>query len=143
MGISQVISKQSLLRISANFTHSTGYLSNPYKKVFIQGLGDQSSLENAGFNRVYYENRPDNRNQGSISLGYIQYISLLDSALHLDYRYFVDSWDISSHTFEASYHQPIAKNWMLVPHVRYYSQTDAAFYQAYYEAPRSDRKSVV
>lgn len=138
LGISQIMTKQALLRVSVAYTHSDGYLSNPYKKVFIQGLDKQGDLQIGGFDRIYYENRPDVREQGSISIGYIQYLDSLDSALHLDYRYFIDSWNIRSHTFEASYHQPIAKSWVLVPRIRYYSQTEADFYQAYYSAPRSD-----
>lgn len=138
LGISQIVNKESLLRASVAYTHSDGYLSNPYKKVFIQDLDHRSNLQSGGFDQVYYENRPGEREQGSISLGYVQYISLADSALHLDYRYFIDSWGIDSHTFEASYHQPLDKEWMLVPRIRYYSQTGADFYREYYEAPRSD-----
>lgn len=138
VGFSQIVSKKSLMQLSANYTHSSGYLSNPYKKVFIQGLSAESGLQNAGFTNVFYENRPDKREQWSVSLGYIQYFSALDSALHLDYRYFTDSWDISSHTFEVAYHQPLAKGWVLIPRLRYYSQTEASFYQNFYAAPQSD-----
>ena len=138
LGFSQVVSKKSLLKLSASYTHSDGYLSNPYKKVFIQGLPTDSELQSGGFTNVFYENRPDKRHQSSVSLGYIQYFSALDSALHLDYRYFTDSWDIASHTFEAVYYQPISNGWMLVPRLRYYSQSEADFYQSYYAAARSD-----
>ena len=138
LGFSQILSKKSLLRLSAGYTHSSGYLSNPYKKVFIQGLAAGSSLQSGGFNNVFYENRPDRRDQWSVSLGYIQYFSMPDSALHLDYRYFTDNWNIASHTFEAVYYQPLAKGWMLTPRLRYYSQTEADFYQDFYVAPRMD-----
>jgi hypothetical protein len=29
-----------------------------------------------------------------------------------------------------SWHQPIANQWLIIPRLRYYSQTEAAFYQA-------------
>ncbi len=138
IGFSQVVSKKSLLRLSANYSLNDGYLSNPYKKVFIQGLAANSGLQNGGFTNIYYENRPDSRDQWSLSLGYIQYISTLDSALHLDYRFYTDSWSIISHTFEAVYHQPVSKGWMITPRIRYYSQTAADFYRSFYHAPRSD-----
>lgn len=137
LGLSQVLSKQSLLRLSGNFTHSDGYLSNPYKKVFIQ-YGESLDLENGGFDRIFYENRPGKRDQWSLSVGYIQYIEATDASLHLDYRFFTDSWDIVSHTFEAAYYQPLDAGWMLEPRLRYYSQTGARFYQLYYAAPRLD-----
>ena len=138
LGFSQIVSKKSLLRLSANYTHSNGYLSNPYKKVFIQGLAEDNGLQSGGFTNVFHENRPDKRDQWSVSLGYIQYFSALDSALHLDYRFFTDNWNIHSHTFEAVYHQPLAKGWMLIPRVRYYTQSNADFYKVFYDAPRSD-----
>ena len=138
IGFSQILSKKSLLRLSAGYSHSSGYLSNPYKKVFIQGLAADSALQSGGFDNVFFENRPDKRDQWSVSLGYIQYFAAPDSALHLDYRFFTDSWNIASHTFEAVYYQPLAKGWMLTPRLRYYSQTEADFYQDFYVLPRSD-----
>lgn len=138
IGLAQVVSKQTIFRISGNYTHSSGFLSNPYKKVYIQGLTGESGLEIGGFDNVYYERRPNKRDQWSLSLGYIQYFSTWDSALHLDYRFFTDSWDIVSHTFEAVYHQPLAKGWMLIPRLRYYSQNSAGFYQDFYPAPSAD-----
>ncbi|WP_031434389.1 DUF3570 domain-containing protein [Methylomarinum vadi] len=138
LGFTQVLDRQSLFRISGNYSHSSGYLSNPYKKVFIQGLASDSELQGGGFDNVFYEKRPDKRDQWSLSLGYIHYFSALESALHLDYRYFTDSWDIDSHTFEAVYHQPLAKGWMLIPRLRYYSQNSARFYQDFYSTPRAD-----
>lgn len=138
LAINHILSKETILRLGLGYVYSHGYLSNPYKKVFVQGLGNNSELQSGGFDKVFYENRPSNRDQWAVSLGFIQYISKLDSSLHLDYRYFIDSWDISSHTLEASYYQPIEKGWMLQPRVRYYTQTDAYFYQDYYAAPRAD-----
>ena len=138
LGFSQIISKKSLVRLSANYNRSNGYLSNPYKKVFIQGLPSGSELQNGGFSNVFYENRPDKRDQWSVSLGYIQYFSALDSSLHFDYRFFTDSWNILSHTLEAVYHQPLSNGWMLIPRLRYYTQTNASFYQNYFSEARSD-----
>lgn len=138
IGFSQIVSKKSLLRLSANYSHSSGYLSNPYKKVFVQGGESDIELQSGGFSHVFYENRPEQRDQWSVSIGYIQYFSLLDSAFHLDYRFYQDSWSIASHTFEAVYHQPIAKHWMLIPRIRYYTQSKADFYQAFYQTTRND-----
>ncbi|MGR8931519.1 MAG: DUF3570 domain-containing protein [Gammaproteobacteria bacterium] len=138
IGVSQIVDKGTVLRAGVNYLHSDGYLSNPYKKVFVQGLTDNIDLQSGGFNQVYYEKRPNNREQWAISLGYIQYLSSSDSALHLDYRYFIDNWKIQSHTLKIAYHQPIAKGWVLQPNIRYYSQTDASFYDDYFIEPRSD-----
>ncbi len=137
-GLSQVLDKNSLLRLGLSYSDNEGYLSNPYKKVYIQNLPANSVLENGGFTNVFYENRPNSRHQGSVSLGYIRYISTLESSLHLDYRFYNDSWNINSHTFETSWYQPLGSGWMLIPRIRYYSQTQADFYQLFFTAPRAD-----
>jgi len=132
LGFSQVVSKESVLKLSSSYTYNDGYLSNPYKKVFIQDLDTNTNLKTGGFSNVYYENRPDKRHQWSASLAYIQYISFLKASVQFDYRYFKDSWDISSHTFEAIYRQPLSKSWELVSRLRYYSQSEAKFYKNFY-----------
>jgi len=138
MGLSQVIDKKSLFRMTLAYSNSQGFLSNPYKKVYVQGLPADTGLINAGFAKVFYENRPEHRQQGSLSLGYIHYLQGLDAALHLDYRFYRDSWNINSHTFEAALYQPIGNGWMLVPRIRYYTQSKAGFYQVFFNAPRQD-----
>ncbi len=138
-GLSQVINRKSLYKLSFSYSLNTGYLSNSYKKVFIQGLPASSDLAGGGFDNVYYENRPDQRHLGSVSMAYIHYFSDWDSALHLDYRYYRDSWNIDSHTLEAAWHQPFADGWMIIPKVRYYSQSKARFYQPFFTTPRADK----
>ena len=138
LGLTEVLNKFSLLRVSSNYSYSQGYLSNPYKKVYIQGLTDSRRLVGGGFPNVFYENRPNRRHQWSVTLGYIRYFSATDAALHLDYRYYLDSWNIDSHTFAAAWHQPLGNGWMLVPRLRYYSQSAADFYRLFYAAPRED-----
>lgn len=138
LGFSQVMSKKSLLRASINYTHSDGFLSNPYKKVFIQGLSNRPNLDSDGNKNVFFENRPDKRDRWSVTLGYIHYLPEWDSALHLDYRYYTDSWNIHSHTLKMALYQPLPDGWMVVPRIRYYSQTQAGFYQDFFAAPRPD-----
>ena len=138
LGLSQILDKNSLFRVGLSYTDNEGYLSNPYKKVYIQDLPANSGLESGGFTNVYFENRPSSRHQGALSLGYIRYISKWESSLHLDYRFYSDSWNINSHTFETSWYQPLGGGWMIIPRIRYYSQSQADFYQLFFTAPRAD-----
>lgn len=138
LGFSQILTKKTLLLASLNYTYSEGYLSNPYKKVFIQGVPESTDLQRSGFDNIFFENRPDKRDQWAVTLGYIHYFPERDSALHIDYRYFTDSWDIDSHTFEMVIYQPLGNGWMLAPRIRYYSQSEAQFHQDFYTEPRLD-----
>jgi len=58
--------------------------------------------------------------------------------MHLDYRYYVDTWGVNAHTFEATWIQPVWADWKMSPTVRYYSQGSADFYQPYFTQQRAD-----
>jgi len=120
VGVTQVLSKDSLITSTFGYTRSSGFLSNPYKRVFIQDLG------------AFFEQRPDNRNSWVWDTRYIRHLAAWDAALHLDYRLFADDWGVHAHTFEAAWYQPLGHDWQVVPRVRYYSQNDADFYQPFF-----------
>lgn len=121
--ITQILGKRSLLQSSLGYTESSGFLSNPYKKVFIQGVG------------VIFDTRPDRREQVAWSNRYARYFPDWEAALHLDYRFYHDSWGIDSHTFQVAWDQPLARGWQVAPRIRYYTQDAADFYAPYFTAP--------
>ena len=49
--------------------------------------------------------------------------------LDASYRYMTDDWDIDSHTVDLRYRWPMGDRSYLEPHLRFYTQTDAKFYQ--------------
>lgn len=131
LGVSQVIDKESLLQSNVTFGYSTGYLSDPYKKVAFYDP-DHPIL----FGGVLYENailsdkRPEERFQWAWLTQYVRHFGQINNAaLHLDYRFSTDDWGIRSHTAEVSWYQPVAYGWQLIPRFRYYSQNQADFYQ--------------
>lgn len=135
LGLTQVLNKNALFEASFGFTQSSGYLSNPYKtvtSVFVNP--NQIAGTNGAVNGdvlALMEKRPDERNQWVGSLRYVQHISKLDAALHLDYHVFHDDWGITAHTFEADWIQPLMDDWVVAPRVRYYTQNAADFYHPY------------
>lgn len=143
LGLTQVINKDALAKLGVGFTHSAGYLENPYKYVtafFIEttdtaSIGDPSStIPYVARTKAFMEQRPDNRNQLNLSAGWVQYVSPLDASLHLDYKFFHDDWGIDAHTFEGDWVQPLGAGWTITPRVRYYSQSAADFYYPYLKA---------
>ncbi|XSG84886.1 MAG: DUF3570 domain-containing protein [Methylohalobius sp. ZOD2] len=133
LGLTQVVTKYSLIDINLGFTHSSGYLENPYKAVSVIFVDpDQpSGSVLSGDVRALMENRPGERNQGTVGVKWVQHIKPLDAALHFDYQFSRDDWGISAHTFEADWVQPLGGGWTIAPRIRYYSQNDAAFYRPY------------
>lgn len=142
LNLTQVVNKSALLKLGAGYTHSAGYLENPYKVVtafFLRSPGSVGADQvpgapyaaSQGNIRAFRENRPNNRNQLTLSAGWVQHIDLLDAAIHADYRYFFDDWGINAHTFEGDWVQPLGAGWTVTPRVRYYSQSAADFYAPY------------
>jgi hypothetical protein len=124
LGVTQVLDKNSLLQLNLTYGDSAGFLSDPYKWVLVG-------------NRLVEDNRPSQRRQFGVLLRYVRHFAALnEAALHLDYRFYSDSWDVDAHTFEASWHQPLAYGWQLVPNFRYYSQDSADFYAPIFEMAR-------
>ena len=157
LGLSQVMSKHTLFHLNGSYTNQAGYLSNPYKYVYVRGeitgqeyldvlragpdsqigFSNATDLETVGPD-LFREVRPDKRHQWTISTGINQHIPALDASLHFDYRYYKDSWDISSHTFDLSWHQELPFGLTVVPNIRYYSQSAADFFAPYFLTPRAD-----
>ena len=162
LALSQVFSKNTLAYLNGEYTRKRGYLSNPYKLVYVKGLltaadytlvGLYSPLDldqNKGWKYytgvslvpmgidLYREARPDKRDQWSVSGGVNQYFPDLKGALHVLYRYQWDDWSIRSHTLDLAWYQRLPFGLMIEPHIRYYSQTAAEFYAPYFLAPRAD-----
>lgn len=107
IGVSQIVSKQAILRFGLSYTYRDGFLTDPYK---------------------FYDSRPDERKEWTLSAGYRHFFEQHDAALHVDYRYFDDDWDVVSHTIDAAWYQNLGSEAQLVPFVRYYSQDEAEFF---------------
>ena len=86
--------------------------------------------------------RPRVRDQGIWDMRLVQYVHDLDASFHAGYRFFIDGWGISAHTFDLDWVQPV-EGWVVTPRFRYYSQEAADFYQPYFlfsgPAPTVDR----
>lgn len=124
IGVSQVVDKDTLFQSNMTFGYSDGFLTDPYKQVALENIG-QFSIS---------EVRPGSKFQWAWLNQYIHHFGQFnDAALHLDYRYSMDSWGSHAHTFEASWHQPIADGWQVIPRFRYYSQDKTDFYKPVFD----------
>jgi hypothetical protein len=138
VGVSQILDKNSLLQSNVTFGYSDGFLTDPYKKIGVDSslsFGELViPLRGLNMNEV----RPGHRFEWALLEQYVRnFDKLNNAALHLDYRFASNDWGVDSHTFEASWHQPIVDDWQVIPRIRYYSQTKADFYQPYFDGPIS------
>ena len=120
VGLTQIITRNSLL--SANFEVVTdeGWIANPYRDV---AYLDPTSGK--GFS-LEPEIDPNTRTSNALGLDYKYYLPYR-AALDLQYRYFQDTWGIRAHTAQLGYTQPWRK-FTFDGTFRYYTQTGADFY---------------
>jgi len=132
LGLTQVLSKSTLLEASVGYKRSTGFMENPYKTVYVFYVDPNQTQATPGVllggTQSFIEERPDVRNQWTYNLRLVQHIEPLDAAVNVGYRFFHDDWGISAHTIEADWVQPLGRGWSVTPTVRYYSQDAADFY---------------
>jgi hypothetical protein len=128
---SRILSASSTVQTSLSYQHQRGYLSDPYKLVSTVLDGNVP------------DQRPSERNQVSLLTRYRKHFSRTGSTLHADYRFYIDDWEINSHTFELAWHQALWEAFRVVPSLRYYSQSAASFYGPYFDtlAPGQDASS--
>ena len=114
-GMTRVINRNALIQSGVQVTHLDGYLSDPYKEMWINGT-------------IEFDKRPDTRTTFSWSTRFRQYFVRSEAALHADYRYFNDNWGVSAHTLDLVWYQPVGEHFELAPSIRYHSQKAADFY---------------
>src|SRR5690606_15082038 len=127
LGFSQVLGKSTLMSSSVNIANFTGYMSDPYKEIWISDIGE-----------TVPDSRPHRRSQWAWSNRLRQNFNSVKGALHFDYRYFGSNWEMDSHTVDVRWVQDFGGGWQVTPSVRYYSQGAAIFFSNWYDFERAD-----
>jgi hypothetical protein len=122
LGFTQIINQRMIMQFNYSYSMVDGYLSDPFK---VLSLVDQSGITQD----LLYERRPGQRKkQGTfVQAKYHFETTILD----VSYRYMWDDWQINSHTVDAHLRIPLSNNSYLQPHIRYYNQQAAEFYQPF------------
>jgi hypothetical protein len=120
VGVTQVLDERSLVELSGQYSYSNGFLSDPYKLVFVQSGG------------LLADARPDRRRQLAATAKYVVFLPPIDSAVHLTGSLSRDSWGIRSAGLEAQWKKELPGEWLLSAGARYYAQSSADFYAPLY-----------
>lgn len=127
LGITQVIDRNTIARFNYSYSHSSGYLNDPYKLIsVVQAPASADPGEPVDY---LYERRPDLRNKQSLYGQVRHYFG--GSTADLSYRYFWDDWGIRSQTVDFFYRWQFNGESALQPHFRWYHQTEADFYRTF------------
>ncbi len=120
VGVTQVLTRRSLMQLNYSYGKSSGYLTDPYK---IISVVDGTS----GVTQDYlHEKRPAARTRNALYWKTVY--QLPEDVVHLSYRYYWDDWGIKSGTVDLTYRLQLGAHIYLEPHYRYYTQTAANFF---------------
>ncbi|MET0535848.1 MAG: DUF3570 domain-containing protein, partial [Steroidobacter sp.] len=133
LGITQVLGRNTVVRLNYSYSDSSGYLNDPYKLLSVVDATTGDTLARiptgSGPTGVYrYENRPDARVKQGI---YAEMKHAFGApVLNLSYRFMTDDWGIDSSTLETRLRWPLGAANFIEPQLRYYTQSEADFYRS-------------
>ncbi|MBK9033261.1 MAG: DUF3570 domain-containing protein [Myxococcales bacterium] len=127
LGLSQVIDARTVIDVAWETMVLSGYQASPYRWVAVGGLGTCAS--DAPF--CVPEQVPELRVRNAASAR-LRHALGERASIGLDYRYYLDSWGIRSHTVEPSLSWVPSDATTLTLHYRYYAQGEATFYRPRY-----------
>ena len=142
LGVNQLLGPNDVLNVSFTFGYSSGFLSDPYKRVYFDGNGvDYYNPDPDPLFRyiVWPERRPDTKIREVLFLSYQHYFDKLDAGAELTYRLHHDDFGITAHTVSLEWHQKIGKIFTLSPLVRFHTQTAADFYNTHFPGDPLDQ----
>ena len=120
IGVTQVLSKDTILQFNYGISQADGYLNDPYKWVSrVDSTG--TIVENL------HESRPDSR-VGQNLYAAIKHNVSADNILSSSARFYSDDWGINSITLDTKYRFDLGNKRSIEPHLRYYHQSAADFY---------------
>jgi hypothetical protein len=114
LGLTQILTSRWLMSVNFEALSDDGYLASPYRVARV-------------FGAAVPERTPRTRTGRAVKVRLVGDLGNRD-AMHVDYRYFTDTWDIKAHTSEIGYSRYFGENWLADSFFRYYTQTGALFY---------------
>jgi len=129
-GVTQLLDPNTSVTTNISYGTSSGYMSDPYKIVSTTRF-----VDDPGFYHTEAENRPEKKNKLSVFGGINHNFEKLNGALDGSYRYYHDSFGVTSHTISLAWIQKFGEHVMVQPSIRFYRQSASDFY--YFDLDRS------
>ncbi len=113
-GLTQILTKRWIMSANMEALADDGFLGSPYRIARV-------------FGAAVPERTPRTRSARAIKFRVTGDLGSRD-ALHIDYRYYWDTWNIKAHTIEFGYSRHIGEKWLADATLRNYRQEHALFY---------------
>ena len=117
LGLTQILTPRWVLSLNGEAIADDGFLGSPYRSALV-------------FGAAVPERDPRTRSSRSLKIGVRGDVGEpgARAAVHADYRFFKDTWDISANTFTVGYSRYFGDELMVDAFVRFYGQRHALFY---------------
>ncbi len=120
LGVTQILSKNTIAQFNYGYSNQTGYLSDAYKRI--------SVIDNSGKTiKNIHEARPETRT-GHNFFGAIKHSLSDGNVITGTARLHADKWGTNSLTGALKYRIALASTSSIEPYVRFYHQSAADFY---------------
>jgi hypothetical protein len=130
IGVSQLLSPKTIFNADFTLGNDTGYLSDPYR------LAEFHPVNFPATSTVgVIERRPSQRTKEVLFTSLTYYVEPLNASIEGSYRFYHDSYDVSAHTVELTWHQWLGKHIMVEPLFRISEQSAASFYTTTFSGP--------
>lgn len=131
----QILSKRAQGALLLDVVQQQGLLSTPFQRVYFSDV-DSSFIDNFRL-ADDIERLPDNRLKTAVGGRFNFYVNEY-IVLKSYYRYYRDSWGISSNTASIEVPLKVSSKFTLYPSYRYYNQTAADYFAPYAEHLSTD-----
>ena len=121
IGLTQILTRNLIAALNIETITDEGFLNNPYRSV---RYVDPGSPVGYSYEPELYPNTRTTNAVGIRAKYYLPY----RAALEVQYRYFVDTWDIQAHTGSIGYTHPW-KDFVFTAKYRVHEQTGAHFFR--------------
>ncbi len=125
LGLSQILTKNSIVSLAYEAITDEGFLRNPYRNAY--AWDPPESVDLGVPPKAFPEKYPNTRTSQAFGIK-AKYFLPWRAALLGEFRTYADTWDIQASMFDIGFTQPIKKSWIFDFHYRSYSQTAASFY---------------
>jgi hypothetical protein len=123
-GVNQLIDPTTSASVSLTWSRETGFLNDQYKLV----QEDLQILPGISLPLTFAENRPNQRDKGTVFASVNHAFPGLHGALEASYRFYHDTYSITANTAELLWLQHVGSRFILQPNLRLYHQSAANFY---------------
>ncbi len=123
--ITQLINPKAYVQLRAEYVDQSGLLSSPYHYLLQDGFAQ-------------YDRYPDRRRSFPIAFQYVQQLGDI-TALNADYRFYSDTWEMTSHTGEVKLMVDLGENITVGVRERLYGQSEVGFIKPLKDVSIDDR----